>query len=212
MKLQKLCREGVTVHNRAASGNSTKRIITQYLAVKEQHFDFIVMEGGVNDAWVSAEVGSVSTSFDVEDFDISTYAGALEELFYHVTKNHSSAKLGYMFTFQAPNFNTGRVKDMSEYYNTAKQVCEKWNVPFLNMYEDETLNEEMKVDTNECLPDWIHPNTEGYNVLYKYIMYWMETLPVHSEIDESYGLETMPADVLPTNPDVGCSGGWTGFY
>ena len=198
--------------NADASGNSTKRILTQYMAVKDEHFDFIIMEGGVNDAWVSAEVGSVSASFNVEDFNVDTYAGALEELFYHVTKNHSNAKLGYMFTFQAPNFGTGRVSDMSEYYNTAKAVCEKWNVPFLNMYEDEQLNAEMKVDTNENLPDWIHPNTAGYNVLYTYIMYWMETLPVYSEIEEGYELESMPAEVVPAKPDVSCGGIWTKFY
>jgi lysophospholipase L1-like esterase len=185
--------------------------------VKEQHFDFIVMQGGVNDAWGSetwgsAEVGAMSSSFKVEDFNVATYAGALEELFYHVTKNHSNAKLGYMFTFKAPRCGAGRVKDMTEYYNVAKQICEKWNVPFLNMYEDEKLNEELKVDTNEYLPDFIHPNTAGYNILYKYIMYWMETLPVYSEIEEGYQLQTFPSDVLPAVPELGCGGIWTKFY
>ena len=193
-------------------GVSTKRILTQYLGVKDQAFDFVIMEGGINDAMGSAAVGNITTSFNVEDFDINTYAGALEELFYHVTKNHSNAKLGYMFTFKTPNLHTGRVDNIMEYYDVAKQICEKWNVPFLNMFEDETLNKELKVDTNECLQDWLHPNTSGYDVLYKYIMYWMETLPVYSEIEEGYELETMPADVLPSTPQTGgCSGFWTEF-
>jgi lysophospholipase L1-like esterase len=195
-----------------AGGVSTKRILTQYMGVKDQDFDFIIMEGGINDAMGSAAVGNITTSFNVEDFNVDTYAGALEELFYYVTQNHASAKLGYMFTFKTPNLHTGRVDHIAEYYDVAKRICEKWNVPFLNMYEDETLNAEMKVDTNECLPDWLHPNTAGYDVLYKYIMYWMETLPVYSEIEEGYELETMPADVLPTVPEFGCSGSWTGFY
>ena len=101
---------------------------------------------------------------------------------------------------------------MNEYYDMAKQICEKWNVPFLNMFEDEALNKELKVDTNENLPDNLHPNTSGYDVLYKYIMYWMETLPVHSEIEESYELESFTKQDMPSLPEVGCSGEWTGFY
>ena len=193
-------------------GVSTKRILTQYMGVKDQDFEFIIMEGGINDAMGSAAVGNMTPSFNVEDFNVDTYAGALEELFYHVTKNHSNAKLGYMFTFKTPNLHTGNVDHMAEYYDVAKRICEKWNVPFLNMHEDETLNAEMKVDTNENLPDWLHPNTAGYNVLYKYIMYWMETLPVYSEIEEGYELQTFPSDVLPAVPELGCGGIWTKFY
>ena len=193
-------------------GVSTKRILTQYLNVKNQDFDFIIMEGGINDAMGSAEVGSITDSFNVEDFNVDTYAGALEELFYHVTQNHSNAKLGYMFTFKTPNLHKGRVDDITEYYEVAEKACKKWNVPFLNMYEDETLNKALKVDTNECLPDWLHPNTAGYDVLYKYIMYWMETLPVYSEIEEGYELESFPAAVVPATPDLSCGGIWTKFY
>ena len=193
-------------------GVSTKRIVTQYMGVKDQDFDFIIMEGGVNDAMGSAAVGNITTSFNVEDFDINTYAGALEELFYHVTQNHSNAKLGYMFTFKMPNLHRGNVDNMNEYYNMAKQICEKWNVPFLNMFEDEALNKELKVDTNENLPDNLHPNTTGYDILYKYIIYWMETLPVHSEIEEGYELESFSKQDMPSIPEIGCSGDWSGFY
>ena len=194
-----------------ADGKATKRILTQYMKEKDKNFDFVIMQGGVNDAWVSAEVGNITGSFDVNDFNIDTYAGALEELFYHVTKDYSNAKLGYIFTFKTPKFTTGRIQDMTEYYNMAKQICEKWNVPFLNMYEDETLSEDLKVNTKENLSDYLHPNTSGYDVLYKYIMYWMEKLPVYSEIEEGDKLETLPADVLPSEPDLGCSGIWSDF-
>ena len=189
----------------------TKRILAQYISHKSRHFDFVIMQGGVNDAWVEAAVGNISTSFDVKDFNTSTYAGGLEELFYNVTQNHSNAKLGYIFTFSAPYFNTGRIENMTEYYDMAKKICAKWKIPFLNMYEDEKLNEELKVKTKENLSDYLHPNSGGYDVLYKYIMYWMETLPVYSEIKEGDKLETMASDVLP-RIDVGCGGIWTKFY
>jgi lysophospholipase L1-like esterase len=81
---------------------------------------------------------------------------------------------------------------MTEYYNVAKKICEKWNVPFLNMYEDDKLTKELTANTTAHLSDYLHPNTAGYDVLYKYIMYWMETLPVYSEIGDDYDLQSYP--------------------
>ena len=189
---------GMSCVNRGHSGASlstardTNRIINQYNMVKRYQYDYIIMHGGVNDAWESTKVGKMSNSFELSSFDTSTYAGGLEELFYHVTNDHPDSKLGYIFNFATPKFNTGRIADMSEYYAVAKQICEKWNIPYLNMYEDDLLSEELKVNTTACLSDYLHPNTAGYNVLYKYIMYWMETLPVHSEIDDDYELQSYP--------------------
>ena len=189
---------GMRCVNRGVSGASisvargTNRVINQYTAVKDRAFDFIIMHGGVNDAWESAAVGTVSNSYELEDFNTKTYAGGLEELFYHVTQNHPDAKLGYIFNFATPKFTTGRIANMTEYYNVAKKICEKWNIPFLNMYEDSALSHELNVYQSTHLSDYLHPNTAGYDVLYKYIMYWMETLPVHSEISEDYDLQSYP--------------------
>ena len=189
---------GMRCVNRGVSGASistcrgSNRVINQYIAVMDRDFDFVIMHGGVNDAWESAAVGTVSSSYELKDFNVNTYAGGLEELFYYVTKNHPNAKLGYIFNFATPSFKTGRIANMTEYYNVAKKICEKWNIPFLNMYEDNKLSSELTVTTTAHLSDYLHPNTAGYDVLYKYIMYWMETLPVHSEIGEDYELQSYP--------------------
>jgi lysophospholipase L1-like esterase len=153
------------------------------------------MHGGVNDAWDSASVGVMTDSYDPADFDTSTYAGGLENLFYYVTTEHPDAKLGYIFNFATPSFNTGRIANMTEYYTVAKQICEKWNIPYLNMYEDSSITTELKTNTTEHLSDLLHPDTSGYDILYKYIMYWMETLPVNSTVTDAYDLETLPSEV-----------------
>ena len=137
----------------------------------------------------------MSDSFELSSFNTATFAGGLEELFYHVTKDYPEAKLGYIFNFATPSFNTGRIANMTEYYAVAKQICEKWSIPYLNMYEDSELSALLKVTSTANLSDYLHPNTAGYDILYKYIMYWMETLPAHSEIATypvRYELESFP--------------------
>jgi hypothetical protein len=153
------------------------------------------MHGGVNDAWDKVSVGAMTDSFDPADFDVTTYAGGLENLFYYVTTEHPDAKLGYIFNFATPSYKTGNIADMSAYYAEAKKICEKWNIPYLNMYEDNNLTTELKVNTTEHLSDLLHPDTSGYDILYTYIMYWMETLPVHSTVTSGYDLETLPSEV-----------------
>lgn len=192
---------GMTCTNKGVSGASistsrgTNVVYNHYSEVRSNNYDFIIMHGGVNDAWDSVSVGAMTDSFDPADFNTATYAGGLENLFYYVTTEHPNAKLGYIFNFATPSFTTGNIEDMSAYYAVAKQICAKWNIPYLNMYEDSNLTAELKVNTTEHLSDLLHPDTSGYDILYTYIMYWMETLPVNSTVTDAYDLETLPSEV-----------------
>ena len=192
---------GMNCVNKGNSGASistargVNRVIKFYEKTKGYAYDFIIMHGGVNDAWESAPVGKMSDSFDPKSFNTATFAGGLEELFYNVTKDYPDAKLGYIFNFATPSFNTGRIANMTEYYNVAKKICEKWGIPYLNMYEDKEFSALLNVTSNANLSDYLHPNTAGYDIIYKYIMYWMETLPTHSDVKadpDSYELESFP--------------------
>ena len=62
------------------------------------------------------------------------------------------------------------MSDMSEYFALSKKICDKWEIPYLDLYFDENLNKYLlKTHTNECLPDTVHPNTKGYDILTPYI-------------------------------------------
>ena len=63
------------------------------------------------------------------------------------------------------------------------------------MYEDSQFSALLKVTTSVNLSDDLHPNTAGYDIIYKYIMFWMETLPTHSAVvaaPDSFKLESFP--------------------
>lgn len=193
---------GMDCINAGSSGASlstargTNRVINWYNLSKGNRYGYIIMHGGVNDAWDSVAVGEMSGSFELSSFDTTTYAGGLEELFYHVTKDNPDAKLGYIINFATPSHTAGRTKDMTEYYEMGKKICEKWGIPYLNMYEDQDLSKELKVTSKTHLSDYLHPLPSGYDILYRYIMYWMETLPAHSALPEGYELETIPTDLV----------------
>ena len=160
------------------------QIVNQLKSVAGTDFDIIVLQGGVNDAWgttdgtnIIAPVGEMSDSFDVKDFDITTYAGALEEFFYTARKYYPDALLCYIISFYMPNAGVGHVGDMEEYYAVGMEICDKWGVPYLDMYHDDYLNYELlEIGTNKCLTDPVHPNVLGYDRISPYIGDWLESL------------------------------------
>ena len=158
---------GASVSN--CRGSNT--ILAQLQSMKGKSFDLVVMHGGVNDAWDSAPVGKITANdnFDEKTFDKSTFAGGLEYMFWYAKKNYPDAVLGYIINFRLPGASIGRLSDMSEYFNEAKKICEKWNIPYLDLYGNDELNSRLKGTTRYALGDYIHPNDRGYDILYPYI-------------------------------------------
>lgn len=151
-------------------------VINQLIAEKDNKYDYCIIEGGGNDAWDSAPVGEMTDGFD-GPFDMNTFAGGLEATFKYAKDNYSGSVFGFIVTFQMPAAQFGRMSDMSEYFALSKRICDKWDIPYLDLYFDENLNKYLlKGHTNECLPDTVHPNSKGYNILTPYIANWMETL------------------------------------
>jgi len=164
------------------------RVLTQLEANKETSYDYVILHGGVNDAWESATVGEISTSFAVDVFDTSTFAGGLEELFYYVCKYYPGARIGYIVNFAMPNSSVEELRDMSAYFNVAKQICDKWNMPYIDLYAGEVdgksySNDILEVD--QCSSEQkgmyfadtqVHLNAAGYDAISPYIAKWMETI------------------------------------
>jgi len=150
----------------------------QLLKSAEQDFDYVVLHGGVNDAWDSVPVGKISRGFTPNYFDTTTFAGGLERLIYTaVTTYGDTAAIGYLFNFKAPRCENGTTSDMSEYAEVAKEICEKWGIPCFDMYNHQQLTKELAYHTNAHTTDFIHPNPEGYEILTPYIADFMGTLP-----------------------------------
>ena len=193
---------GMSGLNAAKSGASvsdcrgSNTVYQQLARFARTDYDFVILHGGVNDAWDSAAVGTMSAGFD-GPFDTSTFAGGLETLLQFAKSRCGDAVIGYIANFQLPASQIGRLSDMSEYFDVAAQICEKWDVAYLDLYNDEDLNARvLKVDTTECLPDHIHPNSEGYNRLAP-VGEWMETLaaaPAEESPAESPAASAVPSE------------------
>ncbi len=132
----------------------------------EGEYDYILLEGGANDAWDSAPIGRISDSFDPASFDLTTYAGGLEMLIYTAIKEHGdTAAIGYMNIFKTPHF--FRTLFSGDYFAVGKEICKKWGIAYLDIYHD------VEFDTIQYTVDGVHANAAGYDLLEPYICAFM---------------------------------------
>lgn len=149
-------------------------IVTQLDNADAANYDYIILHGGVNDVWVNASnvpIGTVDAdNFTPGSFDCTTLAGALEDLVCTAKQKAPNAKIGYIINFDISE----KIGDMTGYYYIAKMICEKWGIPYLDLYENTDFSSVF--DQSRYLADGVHPNSSGYEILADFIANWMETL------------------------------------
>ncbi len=156
--------------------------------------DYLILEGGTNDAdLIRAEPKRFGT-YDISDYsgnyDDSTFTGSLEMLFYKATKYYPTAKIGFIVaqkmgrTSQGYGANNNRRR----YFLRAIEICKKWGIPYLDLWEGCPLNPalpqyynpELSVDENNaqgyCYTDGQHLTSTGYAVVTSKIEAFMQTL------------------------------------
>lgn len=136
--------------------------------------DYIVIEGGVNDYYnrETEHIGEMTDHYNGA-YDISTFAGALEQIFYDVNKKWNGIKIGFIVTFK-----TSDVSEWDTYMTLAKKICEKWAIPYIDLFNHGRLNfriEQMKKDYS-YLQGGLHPNIDGYRIITPMIENWLKSI------------------------------------
>ncbi len=174
-------KSGVSVSNKRSQGT----VLTQLLEKKTEQYDYVVLHGGVNDAWSLVDVGIMTDGFDPKTFDPATFGGGLELLIYNAILHYGdNASIGYLVNFKAPACQKGTVANMTEYNELAKQICDKWGITYFDMYNHEEITKQLKMDTLINTTDYIHPSSSGYDILTPFIADYMKTsmVPCKQEI------------------------------
>lgn len=158
-------------------------IADQITGMAGNSYDYVIIQGGVNDANLGVAEGKISSSYDPADFDRTTYAGGLE---YNIAKAielyGDTAAIGYIINYQLPNRAT-TYNRFGEFVDTAKAICAKWGIEYIDLYNNEAITAAMDLKTKGSLyaQDDLHATERGYEVLYPVIGDWMETLTVYED-------------------------------
>lgn len=156
------------------------QIFSQTANIPNVDVDYFVLNGGVNDIWSAWDLGSVSSvsveSATVDSFDTNTTAGGMEQMFCYLRKNYSNAKIAFVITYNCYDSGFDSVRYRDEFVPLAKAVCEKWNVPYLDLVNNESFNEQFNALAGIHTYDGVHGNDIGYDLAMRQIAPWLLSL------------------------------------
>lgn len=170
-------RNNMIYENIAVSGGTIATNTTDTNTGKNRHWisstisnmredaDYVVLEGGVNDASSHVAIGEITTGYS-SPLDNTTFCGALESTLKQALERFPGKKIGFIIVHKmCSEFNSSEGEN---YYHKAIQILEKWGVPYLDLNTKcPPLNyiPNLKKTYTHNGDGW-HPNEEGYKKYY----------------------------------------------
>jgi len=162
--------------------------------------DYIIFEGGTNDADIigsivggntpPAQYGSWSETGYDGPFDKTTFCGAVEYMFQKALTLFPHAKFGFIIA-QKMGVSSDYTKNGSNrraYFETIMQICKKWGVPYINLWDegflcpkisthcDPNATVEENIAAHRLYVDTQHLTLDGYKVITSKIEAWIKSL------------------------------------
>lgn len=153
-------RNGCTMVKEAVSGttlvdNGKNSYVSRLKTIDTEHADYFVCQLSTNDATKKMPLGEVSESENIEDFDTSTVAGAMEYIICYA-KEKWNCPIAF---YTNPKYESIEYEQMVD---LLKQVAQKWDVTIINMWDDESFNLISDEQYDLYMADPIHPTKAGY--------------------------------------------------
>lgn len=117
--------------------------------------DLFVCQLSTNDASQKKTLGSVSASFEMETFDTSTVAGAMEYIIAYAKQTWNCPVLFYT----NPRYDS---KNYAAMVALLAEIADKWDISVIDMWNDDGFNTITEEQRALYMADSIHPTQAGY--------------------------------------------------
>ena len=168
---QNMSYDKVAVGTARLSTTSPARSITLQVTELTDDYDYILVEGGINDALNGSTIGELTSGFDAT-LDDTTVIGAVETICKFLVEHYASAKKLYILCHRTTNANYQPHAAQTTYFDAIITALKKWNIPYIdlreyplcgyNAYYAQTYFDQSDFSQHGGL----HPNTEGYALGY----------------------------------------------
>lgn len=134
-----------------------------------------LIEGGTNDADYSVPMGVITTGFNAT-LDETTFCGAFESACKRLINKGHGKQIGFIV---AQKMGTVTWQNRRyPYFVKAMEICRKWGVPYLNLWDDFYLNPAVETLNTTYYVDTQHLKPAGYDLTTPLIENWMrDVLP-----------------------------------
>ncbi|MBE5958887.1 MAG: carbohydrate-binding protein [Lachnospiraceae bacterium] len=147
---------------------------------KSQHCDHFICQLSTNDASQNKPLGSLSSSYNLSDFDTSTIYGAIEYIVCYA-KQYWNCPVTF---YTNPYYNNGNYQNM---VNAIYQVKAKWGIGLIDMWNNQDMRNISAADKARYMADDIHPTAAGY------LEWWT---PIFEDYLQNYNYGNSPIEVF----------------
>ena len=162
-----------------------------------ENADYIILEGGTNDADL---IGSITSGnipekfgswndadFNSAHFDITTFCGAVDMLFYKAVTYYAGKKIGFIIPPQMGTSYSAQ-KNRRAYFDELIKIAAKWHIPVLDLWKESTIDARVVADYDPSMTatqninngkfyaDGQHLTSAGYNLIQNKIQSWAASL------------------------------------
>lgn len=174
MTLQNIAQSGATIaaETYASDGTTARHWICRTIENMDADADFVILEGGVNDAAENVSMGTLNLSNYTAALDETTFCGAFESMLKKAIVHFEKAKIFYLAVHKMATGFSSNASD--NYYHNAIALCKKWGVPVidlnvsvppLGMYVEDANLVALREKYTHNGDGW-HPNRAGYERYY----------------------------------------------
>lgn len=155
--------------------------------------DYVIFEGGTNDAYQLKEAGLGVISDDFANFDTSTFSGAMESLIFKILTAFPKAQVGYIVAQKMgnPPYTTANIQ--RKYFDRAVEICLKWGIPVIDLWNGSFLNPALTYHAENFYTDKQHLTLAGYQRISPMIEAWMRNLTMPGAVSGGGG-SSAPSD------------------
>lgn len=161
---------GAFVVNNACAGTNIEFIINNFDVLVDEDDDLIICAIGTNNRHIFFDSGNKQTR---EELGVGFYNNVVKlyNMFKAVGKDVIfMANIPASFTNEQDGENFWRILHMDDINAIYKHAAEKLNFPFISLYDSFTeYCQSNSITVDSLLCDGLHPNDQGYDVMYDLI-------------------------------------------
>jgi lysophospholipase L1-like esterase len=132
-----------------------QRLFKSTKKYKNTKFDHVIVQLSTNDASKGKPLGKVSSSFEINDFDTTTVAGAIEYII-ALSKDTWNCDVSFYTGTKYENKNYEMMVEL------LLEIQEKWDIGVIDLYNDPEMNAVSSSDYERYMDDPRHPTRVGY--------------------------------------------------
>ena len=172
---------GSCISSQSDYGTSNSPLINRYTSIPDS--DIITLFMGTNDYGHETPMGTIADKTDI------SFYGALNVIIPGIIKAHPCSRVIFMTPIHRYGFGTskltgtnftydhlpnGRGHALKDYADAIKAVCTKYSVPVIDMFEAVGLDPSISSVKYTYMPDGLHPNAAGHEIIAAAIRKYME--------------------------------------